>query len=87
MQQGPHEADRSLKQVAAIQSVLHGQSPILGTILKIGWYCTVYVLSPTKAMARAAVLNPDTNPPGYSITQANIAAILLVVWALPGTCP
>jgi hypothetical protein len=76
-----------LKQVAAIQSVLHGQSPIRGTILKIGTYCTVYVLSPTKAMAQEAVLNPDTNPAGYSITQANIAAILLVVWALPGTCP
>jgi hypothetical protein len=81
MQQGPQQTDRSLKQVAAIQSVLHGQSPIRGTILKVGTYCTVYVLSPTKAMAQAAVLKPDTNSPGYSITQANVSAlILLVVW-------
>jgi hypothetical protein len=81
MQPGPQQADRSMKQVAAIQSVLHGQSPTRGTILKVSTYCTVYVLNPTKAMAQAAVLKPDTNPPGYSITQANVASlVLLVVW-------
>jgi hypothetical protein len=41
-------------------------------------YCTVYVLSPTQAMAEAAVLQPDTNPPWYSITRANVAALVLL---------
>jgi hypothetical protein len=75
MRQRPHRIDRNLQQVATFQSALQGQCPVRGTILNVGTYCSVYVLSPTKAVAEQA------NRPECNITRATVAGlVLLVVW-------
>jgi hypothetical protein len=75
MRQRPHRIDRSVQQAATVRSALHGQCPVRGTILNVGTYCSVYVLSPAKVVAEQA------DRPECNITQVNVAGlVLLVVW-------